>query len=245
MSTVVKDTAKESLGSVESWRKFSQVMEKYITQCTGIKYVTTSDGFEFIDIASAEFTLDNIIKYAMRIKNGKIKSINDILKIAHYVSFFYFKYMKNLAKNEGNDDITKFIIDEAGKRYDVEHHPDDDLIEDVIKRSVAEHEAYLRKQKEQEEKERKEFNYSKLCKSCKIKQCEDKGYCNLCRAAGYDYQLINDLLNNFGDHLKKQEEKEDRREDKTYDRTIVVDHDSLTECEKTAKVLSTEYKKVD
>jgi len=70
---------------VENWRKFSEHMEKYIQEKTVEKYKMdeTDDGFDLMSISKPEIFIWNILRYALRIWNGKKKE-HDMEKIAHY-----------------------------------------------------------------------------------------------------------------------------------------------------------------
>jgi len=70
---------------IENWRKFSEHMEKYIQEKTVEKYKMdeTDDGFDLMSISKPEICVWNILRYALRIWNGKKKE-HDFEKIAHY-----------------------------------------------------------------------------------------------------------------------------------------------------------------
>jgi len=70
---------------VENWRKFSEHMEKYIQKKTVEKYKMdeSGDGFDLMSISKPEICVWNILRYGLRIWNGKKKE-HDMEKIAHY-----------------------------------------------------------------------------------------------------------------------------------------------------------------
>jgi len=70
---------------VENWRKFSAHMEKYIQEKTVEKYKMdeTGDGFDLMSISKPKICVWNILRYALRIWNGKKKE-HDMEKVAHY-----------------------------------------------------------------------------------------------------------------------------------------------------------------
>ena len=69
---------------VENWRKFSAHMEKYIQERTVEKYcVNENEGFDLMSLARADICVWNILRYALRMWNGKTKP-HDLEKIAHY-----------------------------------------------------------------------------------------------------------------------------------------------------------------
>jgi len=70
---------------VENWRKFSAHMEAYIKERTVDKYQMdqTGSSFDLMSISKPEICVWNILRYAVRMWNGKKKQ-NDLEKIAHY-----------------------------------------------------------------------------------------------------------------------------------------------------------------
>jgi hypothetical protein len=70
---------------IDNWRKFSAHMETYIRVRTIEKYKMdeTGDGFDLMSISKPEICVWNILRYALRIWNGKQKE-HDLEKIAHY-----------------------------------------------------------------------------------------------------------------------------------------------------------------
>jgi len=70
---------------VKNWCKFSEHMEKYIQEKTVEKYKMdeSGDGFDLMSISKPEICVWNILRYALRIWNGKQKE-HDMEKIAHY-----------------------------------------------------------------------------------------------------------------------------------------------------------------
>jgi len=75
----------KTIDRVAEWGKFSDHMIKYIEENTLEKY-KTDDGNKFMTIADKDYCIQNIIKYAIRLKNGKGKDL-DLEKIAHYSCF--------------------------------------------------------------------------------------------------------------------------------------------------------------
>jgi len=68
---------------VENWKKFSCHMEKYIEEKTISKYGMKNSGLDLMTISNPIVCIWNVIKYALRIWNGRMKK-HDIEKIAHY-----------------------------------------------------------------------------------------------------------------------------------------------------------------
>lgn len=73
---------------VENWRRFSEHMEKYIAEKTVEKYgfensEPDSTAFDLMSITKPIVCVWNILKYSLRIWNGKVKE-NDLEKVAHY-----------------------------------------------------------------------------------------------------------------------------------------------------------------
>jgi hypothetical protein len=73
---------------VENWKKFSGHMEKYIRERTVEKYgfenpSSESGVFDLMSITKPIVCIWNILRYSLRIWNGKTKP-HDIEKIAHY-----------------------------------------------------------------------------------------------------------------------------------------------------------------
>jgi hypothetical protein len=73
---------------IENWKKFSGHMEKYIRERTVEKYgfensSSESGVFDLISITKPIVCIWNILRYSLRIWNGKQKTY-DIEKIAHY-----------------------------------------------------------------------------------------------------------------------------------------------------------------
>lgn len=70
---------------IENWRKFSEHMEKYIQEKTVEKYKMdeSGDGFDLMSISKPEICVWNILRYALRMWNGKKKE-RDMEKMAHY-----------------------------------------------------------------------------------------------------------------------------------------------------------------
>jgi hypothetical protein len=87
---------------IENWRKFSTHMEAYIRERTIEKYKMdeTGDGFDLISISKPEICVWNILRYTLRIWNGKQKE-HDLEKIAHYAELAWTLYdLENVSKNE-------------------------------------------------------------------------------------------------------------------------------------------------
>ena len=69
---------------VENWRRFSAHMEQYIAEHTVEKYkMDTDKGFDLMSISKPEICVWNILRYALRMWNGK-KKPHDVEKVAHY-----------------------------------------------------------------------------------------------------------------------------------------------------------------
>jgi len=93
------------LDRVENWKIFSQHMEKYIKECTVEKYsMEKSGGFDLMSITKPIVCIWNILRYSMRIWNGKMKG-HDIEKIAHYAELAWTLSDGKIVKNEVN--VTK------------------------------------------------------------------------------------------------------------------------------------------
>ena len=74
---------------IENWKRFSARMEKYIKDQTIEKYGINNRGndisnVDLISITKPIVCVWNILKYSLRIWNGKMKNEYDLLKIAHY-----------------------------------------------------------------------------------------------------------------------------------------------------------------
>lgn len=82
---------KKSITSPEAWNEFSEHVLKYIDSHTMEKYKNDKN-FDLVDsnVTNVDVCLWNIIKYALRMKNGKGKP-RDIEKIVHYASFVWYK----------------------------------------------------------------------------------------------------------------------------------------------------------
>ena len=73
---------------VENWKKFSEHMENYIKEQTIEKYGfensdSESGAFDLMSITKPVVCVWNILRYSLRIWNGKMKE-HDIEKVAHY-----------------------------------------------------------------------------------------------------------------------------------------------------------------
>ena len=69
---------------VENWKKFSEHMEEYIREHTIEKYTMEKiDGLDLMSISKPIICIWNILRYAVRIWNNRMKE-QDIEKIAHY-----------------------------------------------------------------------------------------------------------------------------------------------------------------
>jgi len=87
---------------IENWDKFSAHMETYIRERTIEKYKMdeTSDGIDLMSISKPEICLWNILRYSLRIWNGKQKE-HDLEKIAHYAELAWtLSDGKKVSKNE-------------------------------------------------------------------------------------------------------------------------------------------------
>ena len=67
---------------VKDWDEWSQKMHDYIDNFTTKKY-GKSDGFDLMSVTEPRICIWNILKYAIRLWNGKGK-IHDLHKICHY-----------------------------------------------------------------------------------------------------------------------------------------------------------------
>jgi hypothetical protein len=77
-----------TIDRVENWRKFSEHMEKYIQEQTVEKYGfengdPDAGAFDLMAITKPIVCVWNILKYSLRIWNGKMKE-HDLEKVAHY-----------------------------------------------------------------------------------------------------------------------------------------------------------------
>jgi len=69
---------------VENWKRFSAHIEQYIQEQTIVKYKMDEDkGIDLMSISKPEICVWNILRYALRMWNGK-KKPHDLEKIAHY-----------------------------------------------------------------------------------------------------------------------------------------------------------------
>lgn len=91
---------------VAEWRRFARHVEDYIRKRTLQKYsMNDANGVDLMTITEPEVCLWNILKYALRLHNGKSKE-NDLLKVAHYVCLAYSKSQDN-NKRKSNMKIIK------------------------------------------------------------------------------------------------------------------------------------------
>lgn len=67
---------------VKNWGDFAVHMTEYIADRTVSKY-GIRDGFDLMSVTDKRICIWNIIRYALRIWNGREKQ-NDLEKIAHY-----------------------------------------------------------------------------------------------------------------------------------------------------------------
>ncbi|MFC1556012.1 hypothetical protein ACFL67_02910 [candidate division KSB1 bacterium] len=76
---------------VEEWQAFSEHMEEYIRERTVQKYSMNSGlGVDLMSFTELSVCIWSILKYAIRLHNGKGKE-HDIQKIAHYSCFAFSK----------------------------------------------------------------------------------------------------------------------------------------------------------
>ncbi|ABW68716.1 hypothetical protein [Desulfosudis oleivorans] len=69
---------------VENWRRFSEHMEAYIQDQTVEKYkMDGRQGIDLMSMSKPEIGIWNILRYALRMWNGK-KKPHDLEKVAHY-----------------------------------------------------------------------------------------------------------------------------------------------------------------
>ena len=78
---------------VADWREFSKHMEQYIRERTVEKYTINSSTFDLMSFTEPMVCIWNVLKYTLRIMNGKAKE-HDIEKIAHYIESYWTK-LKN------------------------------------------------------------------------------------------------------------------------------------------------------
>ncbi len=79
---------------VAEWNKFAEHMKQYIQERTLQKYaMNNGNGIDLMSITKLEVIFGNILKYALRLHNGKAKE-NDLEKIAHYACFAWMKLAK-------------------------------------------------------------------------------------------------------------------------------------------------------
>ena len=93
-----------AIDRIETWRKFAAHMEKYIRDNTITKY--TAKGNNDIDLmsisASPIVCIWNVLKYTMRIWNGRMKP-HDIEKIVHYAEMAWTISKGRVIENELKD----------------------------------------------------------------------------------------------------------------------------------------------
>ena len=83
---------------VENWKRFSAHMEKYIQEQTIEKYKMDDDkGFDLMSISKPEICVWNILRYALRMWNGK-KKVHDLEKVAHYAEMAWTLNGEDLEK---------------------------------------------------------------------------------------------------------------------------------------------------
>ena len=78
---------------VDEWEVFSKHMEEYISERTVEKYAINSSTFDLISFTNPIVCIWNVLKYTLRIMNGKAKE-HDVEKIAHYIQIYWTK-LKN------------------------------------------------------------------------------------------------------------------------------------------------------
>jgi len=80
---------------VANWQRFSEHMEEYIREQTLEKYGienpgSDSGGLDLMSITKPEVCVWNILRYSLRMWNGKMKE-HDLEKIAHYAELAWTK----------------------------------------------------------------------------------------------------------------------------------------------------------
>ena len=79
---------------VAEWKVFSEHMEEYIHERTVEKYTINSSQFDLMSIITDPmFCIFSILKYTLRIMNGKAKE-HDVEKTVHYAQIYWTK-LKN------------------------------------------------------------------------------------------------------------------------------------------------------
>jgi hypothetical protein len=89
---------------LKEWEAFQREVEKHIRTYT-LKQYGNPEGDEQVDAWDFKACIDAIRRYVARAGRGarsKEEQLRDCLKIAHYASFAYFKWMKE-AELEGID----------------------------------------------------------------------------------------------------------------------------------------------
>ncbi len=84
---------KKEFKRISEWKQFSIMMENYLEKYTIQKYKTSSEDIDLVEIADAKYCIFSILKYAMRLHNGRGKDF-DLHKIAHYAQLAYDKLQK-------------------------------------------------------------------------------------------------------------------------------------------------------
>ena len=85
---------------VEEWKKFSKHMESYIRERTVDKYkMDDPAGVDLISMANPMVCIWNILRYSLRMWNGKMKQ-HDLEKVAHYASFAWTMNVGKVATKE-------------------------------------------------------------------------------------------------------------------------------------------------
>jgi len=76
---------------IAEWNKFAQHMEEYIRERTLQKYsMNNGNGVDMMTMTDSEICIWNILKYALRLHNGKSKE-HDLEKVAHYACLAWSK----------------------------------------------------------------------------------------------------------------------------------------------------------
>ncbi len=81
------------------WRQFSAKMEEYIRASTIDKYKTGTVEIDVARFVPVSFFLGNILKYVVRMLNGKGKG-GEILKMAHYCQLHWSESLRRGEENE-------------------------------------------------------------------------------------------------------------------------------------------------
>jgi len=90
-----------AINRLENWRKFAAHMERYIKENTIEKYTSRSNNdIDLMSISNSPIIcVWNILKYTMRVWNGKMKP-HDIEKIVHYAEMAWTISKGRIIENE-------------------------------------------------------------------------------------------------------------------------------------------------